>query len=72
MTAHESALLGWTLIAVAIVWTVWAICALLLNHRREARSEAEWRAWFAALPESQKRAGAERLLEAVRDEGRSS
>ena len=34
LTTHETTLLGWTLIAVAIVWTVWAICALLLNHRR--------------------------------------
>ena len=35
---------------------------------REAQSEAEWRAWYFALPEAEKLAGARMLLDAVRSE----
>ena len=48
-----------------ILGTVWAVIGAVLQERRIQRSEAEWRAWFAALPETEKQAGAERLWAAV-------
>ena len=44
-----------------ILGTVWAVVGAVLQERRIRRSEAEWRAWFADLPETEKQAGAERL-----------
>ena len=48
-----------------ILGTVWAVGSAVLQERRIRRSEAEWRDWFAALPETEKQAGAERLWAAV-------
>lgn len=62
------ALLFGTFLA-CILGTVAAVVGAVLQERRIQRSEDEWRAWFAALPEDQKRAGAERLRAMAREEG---
>jgi len=73
MTAAQSDhIAGTVLIAVALgslaLWLAAFVARELLAERRIRRGEAQWRAWFAALPETEKRAGAERMWDAVRSD----
>jgi len=73
MTAARSDhIAGTVLIAAALgmplVWLLVFVARELLAERRIRRGEAQWRAWFDALPETEKQAGAERLWDAVRSD----
>jgi len=70
--ARSDHIAGTVLIVIALgtlaLWLVGFVARELLAERRIRRGEAQWRAWFAALPETEKQAGAERMWDAVRSD----
>lgn len=74
LTPHaQDHLLAWTLITVAWLSVIVAVAKQWLDHvageheaARTEQAKPGTDAWFADLPEWEKRAGAERLLEAVK------
>jgi len=68
--------IGLTLIAIALGWLIGDVAWHVWQARRVRRSESEWRApiseaefvaWFAALSDERKTAGAQRLLGVIRE-----
>ena len=81
MTRHELGVFLFGVGLASVALTVWSVASLAFDvardwwaeaaeERRIRRSERAWRRWYAALPEAEKLAGAERLLAVVRSEER--
>lgn len=65
MTTNLYTIVAFWVAVAFLLGTVWAVVSLVAEERRIRRGEREWRAWFDALPETEKLAGAQRLWDAV-------
>jgi hypothetical protein len=63
---NADVLAAWLIIAVVALWLAVFVARELWTEWRIQRAERQWRAWFDALPEPERWAGARKLLEDVR------